>query len=349
MRGTGATKRGAAIVTVPSSSSGDSAIAIIVPVLDDEQSLHKLLGHIQDIAAMARLAVRLVIVDDGSTPPITVPSLQSVCDLPLLIIRLSRNLGHQRAIAVGLARVVDSELATRIVIMDADGEDHPADIPRLVSALTAAQETSVVVAKRTSRSEGIFFAVCYRLYRSLFHLLTGNQIQFGNFSAMGIEAARRLSAMPELWINFPAAVLRSRLVVCPVATVRGHRYFGQSKMRLVSLVLHGFSAIAVFTDRVLTRLTIAAVATIALAGVASLVAISVKILGFASPGWLTSVVGSSLVVTFMACVLCLIGLLMTLTGGVLFLPQPIASYRSFIAAILGPDLASEPASTREQP
>jgi polyisoprenyl-phosphate glycosyltransferase len=341
-------EKGADVVTVPSPSSGDSAIAIIIPVLDDEQSLRKLVGQIQNVAATAGLAVRLVIVDDGSTRPINVPCLRSICDLPILIIRLSRNLGHQRAIAVGLARVVDTELATTIVIMDADGEDQPTDIPRLVSALASSQEATVVVAKRASRSEGIFFAVCYRLYRVLFHLLTGNQIQFGNFSAMGIEAAQRLSAMPELWINLPAAVLRSKLVVCCIATDRGHRYFGQSKMRLVSLVLHGFSAIAVFTDRVLTRLTLAAVAAIALAGTASLVAIAVKLLGLASPGWLTSVIGSSLAVTFMACVLCLIGLLMTLTGGVLFLPQPIASYRSFIAAIVQPAHATEPATNERQ-
>jgi hypothetical protein len=35
-----------------------------------------------------------------------------------------------------------------------------------------------------------------------------------------------------------------------------------------------------------------------------------------------------------ACVLCLIGLLMTLIGGSLFVPQPIASYSSFVAGII---------------
>ena len=321
-------------MTVPCCSSGDSTIAIIVPVFDDEQSLRKLVGHIQNVVAMAGLAANLVIVDDGSPQPIDAQSLRSVADLPLLVIRLRRNVGHQRAIAIGLSHVVAAELATSILIMDADGEDQPTDIPRLVSAVASAEKATVVVAKRASRSEGILFAVSYRLYRALFSLLTGNQIQFGNFSAMRIEAAKRLSAMPELWINLPAAVLRSRLVVFPVATDRGRRYFGQSKMRLVSLVLHGFGAIAVFTDRVLTRLTLAAVAAIAFAGAASLVAIAVKIIGLASPGWLTSVLGTSLVVTSMAFVLCLIGLLMTLTGGVLFLPQPIASYHSFIATIV---------------
>lgn len=322
-------------VTIPS-SLGDSTIAIIVPVFDDEESLRKLVADIHNVAAMAGLAASLVVIDDGSPRPIDAQSLHSVVRLPLLVIRLRRNVGHQCAIAIGLSHVVATELANSILIMDADGEDRPNDIPRLLSALASAEQATIVVAKRTSRSEGILFAVCYRVYRALFHLLTGNQIQFGNFSAMRIGAAKRLTSMPELWINLPAAVLRSRLVVSHVAADRGRRYFGQSKMPLVSLVLHGLSAIAVFTDRVLTRLTLAAVVTVAVSGTASLVAIALKIVGFASPGWLTSVIGTSLVVTSMACVLCLIGLLMTLTGSVLFLPQPIASYQSFIATIVLP-------------
>jgi len=309
----------------------DGKIAIIIPVFDDEQSLRRLVKHIQNVVMVAGLATHLVIVDDGSTRPIDPQSLRSVSDLPLLIIRLHRNVGHQRAIAIGLSYVVAAELAASIVIMDADGEDQPTDIPRLISALGSVDDATVVVANRASRSEGLLFAVCYRLYRALFHLLTGDRIQFGNFSAMHFEAAKRLTAMPELWINFPAAVLRSKLVVFPVRTDRGHRYFGQSKLRFVSLVMHGFSAVAVFTDRVLTRMTLAAVTTIALAGSASLTAIALKIIGLASPGWLTSVIGGSLVLTFMACLLCLVGLLMTLTGGVLFLPKPIDSHQSFIA------------------
>jgi len=52
------------------------------------------------------------------------------------------------------------------------------------------------------------------------------------------------------------------------------------------------------------------------------------------PGMLTTVIDTSLVVTFMACVLCLIGLQMTLSGGSLFVPRPIASSGSFDAGII---------------
>jgi len=107
-------------------------------------------------------------------------------------------------------------------------------------------------------------------------------------------------------------------------------------MRFVSLVLHGFSAIAVFADRALIRLAMGAAAIVTLMTLASFAAIVMKIVGLASPGWATSIIASSLVLTLLTCLLALIGLLMTLTGGVLFLPQPIDVYQSFIAEILWP-------------
>ncbi len=311
-----------------------SAIAIVIPVFDDEPSLRKLMGDVQEVMLRAALSAHLVIVDDGSPRPVDAESLRMCVELPLHVIYLRRNVGHQGAIAIGLSHVVATELATTMIVMDADGEDQPADTLKLVSALAAAGRTTVVVAKRANRSDGMLFKVCYRAYQTLFRLLTGDQIKFGNYSAMRIEAAKRLCAMPELWTSLPATVLRSKLPVCYVATNRGRRYFGQSKMNLVSLVRHGFSAIAVFADRVLTRLMLAAVAAVVLTSTASLLAITMKIAGLTSPGWATSVIAMSLVVTLIACMLGLIGLLTTLTGGFLFLPQPISAYQSFIAAIV---------------
>jgi hypothetical protein len=312
----------------------DNTIAVVIPVFDDEPNLLTLLRHVQDVMTKATLSGHLVIVDDGSPSPIDADSVRAKVEFPVHVIYLRRNVGHQRAIAIGLSHVVAAELANAILVMDADGEDRPTDIPKLMSILAGFDSSTIVVAKRVTRSEGTFFKICYHTYRTLFYFLTGNQIQFGNYSAMRIEAARRLTAMPELWLSLPAAVLQSRLAVCYVPTERGHRYFGQSKMHLVSLIQHGFSAIAVFANRVMTRITLAAAAAVALTSTASLLAIAMKIAGRAYPGWTTSVIATSLIVTLIALMLSLISLLTALSGGVLFLPQPIAFYQSFIATIV---------------
>jgi glycosyltransferase involved in cell wall biosynthesis len=69
------------------------------------------------------------------------------------VITLSRNLDHQKAIAIGLAYSVANNLADVFVVMDADGEDRPGDVPRLLAALESGPELSVVVARRMKRSE----------------------------------------------------------------------------------------------------------------------------------------------------------------------------------------------------
>jgi polyisoprenyl-phosphate glycosyltransferase len=311
-------------------------IAIVLPVFDDLPSLRALLGDVEAAIHSAGLSAYLVIVDDGSPRSLDPDNLSAGGSLPVQVIQLRRNVGHQRAIAIGLSHVVATELAPMIVIMDGDGEDQPTDIPKLISALTSTEPGDIVVAKRASRSEGTLFGICYRVYRALFRFLTGYSISFGNFSAMPLKSARRLKAMPELWVSLPAAVLRSKLAIRPVATDRGRRYFGESKMRFVSLVLHGFSAIAVFADRALTRLAMGAAAAVILATLASFAAIVMKIVGLASPGWATSIIATSLVLTLLTGVLALIGLLMTQTGGILFLPQPIDVYQTFIAEIFQP-------------
>jgi len=309
-------------------------IAIVLPVFDDLPSLRALVGDVEVAMDSAGLSAQLVIVDDGSPQAVDPDDISAAISFPVQVIQLRRNVGHQRAIAIGLSHVVATELAPIIVVMDSDGEDRASDVSKLICALISAEPAGIVVAKRASRSEGILFNICYRVYCTLFHFLTGYPFQFGNFSAMPLESARRLTAMPELWINLPAAVLRSKLVIRPVASDRGRRYFGESKMRLVSLVLHGFSGIAVFADRVLTRVAIAAAVIVALMTLASFAALAMKILGLASPGWVTSIIASSLVLTLLTCMLALIGLLVTLTGGVLFLPQPINVYQSFVAKIV---------------
>jgi glycosyltransferase involved in cell wall biosynthesis len=116
---------------------------IIIPVLDDEGSLIALIRELARELA-DRTTVSLLVVDDGSIPPIEVVDVGVVDGQ---VITLSRNLGHQKAIAIGLAHAVANNLADVFVVMDADGEDRPEDVPRLLAALESGPELSVVVAQ----------------------------------------------------------------------------------------------------------------------------------------------------------------------------------------------------------
>jgi polyisoprenyl-phosphate glycosyltransferase len=302
---------------------------IIVPVLNDEGSLTTLIRELTRELA-DRTAVSMLVVDDGSVPPI---DLVHVRALEGQVITLSRNLGHQKAIAIGLAHAVAHSLADVFVVMDADGEDRPGDVARLLAAVESGPELSLVVAQRTKRSERLAFRASYQLYRLLFFLLTGHRISFGNFSAIGIAAARRLVAMHELWASFPATLIRSRLPIVELPTDRGKRYHDQPRMNFVSLVTHGFGAVSTFLESVLTRIILGASILVAVCVLASVVAIALKLVGMATPGWMTTVIGVSLILMVSIAILSFVGLGLSLLAGSQTVPAPSASYSSFIARI----------------
>jgi hypothetical protein len=302
---------------------------IIVPVLNDQGSLTTL---IRELARELgdRTAVSMLVVDDGSIPPI---DLVDVRALEGHVITLSRNLGHQKAIAIGLAYAVAHSLADVFVVMDGDGEDRPRDVARLLAAVESGPELSLVVAQRRNRSERLVFRASYQLYRLLFFLLTGRHISFGNFSAISIAAARRLVAMNELWVSFPATLIRSRLPIIEIPTDRGKRYQDQPRMNFVSLVTLGFGAVSTFLESVLTRIILGALGLVAVSVLASVVAISLKLVGMATPGWMTTVIGVSLILMVGVAILSFVGLALTILVGSQTVRAPSANYRSFIARI----------------
>ena len=161
-----------------------------------------------------------------------------------------------------------------------------------------APDVDIVVAQRKSRVETFWFKTFYVVYKRLFQLLTGRKISFGNYMALKPNAVKRLAAMQELWTHIAGCALTSKLRIAPQLIDRGPRYAGQSKMNFVGLALHGFKALMVFAEDVLVRVGIACALIAALSVLISFVAIALKLMGFATPGWF-SVAFGILVLVFM--------------------------------------------------
>ena len=194
------------------------------------------------------MRVSLIAVDDASSELLTSDAEPDAASIEgVEILRLICNLGHQRAIAVGLAEVAQRHAYDAVIVMDCDGEDRRCDLVRLIDAHRM-DRTAIIVAQRAKRSEGLSFRAFYELYKSVFILLTGRRMDFGNFLLIPRPMVTRLAHMPEIWNHLAAAVLRSRVRVVGVPTERGRRYAGNSSMNLVALLTQGLSAIAVLSD-----------------------------------------------------------------------------------------------------
>jgi cellulose synthase/poly-beta-1,6-N-acetylglucosamine synthase-like glycosyltransferase len=197
-----------------------------------------------------------------------------------------------RAIAAGLVTANKIEDLDAVIVMDADGEDRPADIGQLIATWDC-HPRRIVVAKRAQRSEGRLFKAFYWVYKLIFKALTGQRITFGSFSLLPHSALRALIHNPAIWNNLPAAIIRSRIPYIELETKRGVRFAGRSGMNFANLAVHGVSAISVYTDIVLLRIIVATTlfAIAAFFGILSVVAIKL-FTNLAIPGWASYIVGS---------------------------------------------------------
>ncbi len=282
-------------------------LIIVTPVYEDLEAASRLF---QEIAAKVSKAVFIVAVDDGSVRQPLPAAPIAAAGLDGVVLRLRRNVGHQRAIAVGLGYVADRFPNARCVVMDSDGEDLPETIPALTAPLDA-PDVYVVVAQRKKRVETFRFKLFYVFYKFLFGLLTGRAISFGNFMALTPGAVRRLAAMPELGVHVAGAVILSKLRVrlCPLD--RGPRYAGRSKMNFSGLLLHGFRALMIFAEDVQVRIGIGCFAIMAVSVFGIVLATVLKLLGFATPGWFSTVLGLLVLTLLQTGALTLMTLMMT--------------------------------------
>ena len=234
-------------------------------------------------------------VDDGSVQKCDRANFQGGFSTVRAIgtLRLRRNLGHQRAIAIGLVHIQQTSNCDAVVVMDADGEDTPEGLAQLLRAYSDTHGATAIFAERSRRSESFVFRLFYQLYKLMHRCLTGISVRVGNFSILPAPYLTTLVVMSELWNHYAAAVFRSKLPFTMIPIPRGTRIAGTSGMNFVALVSHGLSAISVFGDIVGVRLFIGALAGSFLAG-AGIIAVAIIRLftDRAIPGWATYATGT---------------------------------------------------------
>jgi hypothetical protein len=306
-------------------SDSATAFTILMPVYDDWEALDLLLERLDLVLCDQMMLARVLIVDDGSTcEPLVDLSVRRYHALEAVhVLRLRRNLGHQRAIAVGLAYLEQHDPPDVLVIMDCDGEDDPADVPRLVKQCGVEENSKIIFAERTRRSESWQFRFFYWLYKSAHVVLTGRSIRFGNFSALPRPALESLVVVSELWNHYAAAVLKARLPYVTVPTRRARRLSGRSRMNFIGLVTHGLGALSVESETIGVRMLVASLVLFGCLVLALLATVAIRLgTGLAIPGWATTVAGLLLILLAQTLMLTVLFSFITLAGrlGMQFLP-----------------------------
>ncbi len=107
-------------------------LSIIAPIYNEEESIPHLVEQVHAALFGAGLRYELILVDDGSRDrSLSVMKSIAEIDPALSLVALRRNFGQTAALQAGL----DAARGKHVVLMDADLQNDPADIPSMLSLL----------------------------------------------------------------------------------------------------------------------------------------------------------------------------------------------------------------------
>jgi polyisoprenyl-phosphate glycosyltransferase len=307
-------------------------IVIVTPVYNDWPSFYSLAERLNYLAEKSETinTLRIFAINDGSSAE---PDYTKLKTKNTTIINLTNNVGHQKAIALGLAHVANEEKCDAVVVMDTDGEDKPEDVEKLLHE-TLKQSGKIIFAHRLKRMEGLVFTFFYGIYKYVFKILTGKNISFGNFCVIPVDLLSKLVNVSEIWNHFPGGVIKSKIPYAVIPAERGTRFAGDSKMNFNSLVLHGLSAVASQIDIVSVRILLATLTLMVLAVAGILTVIGIRIFtDIALPGWATYVILGLLGVLIQAFLISLILVFIILNYRTQKLFIPAKNYQDYILGV----------------
>jgi glycosyltransferase involved in cell wall biosynthesis len=202
------------------------SISVIIPLLNEDESLGELYGQI--VTALAPLAepFELIFVDDGSTDQ-SFSVLQELHkkDRRVKVIRFRRNFGKSAALSVGFHEAQGDYIIT----MDADLQDDPAEIPGLIDVLNKGYD--LVSGWKKKRHDPLSKTIPSRLANSVTAMMTGIPIHDMNcgLKAYRKEVVKGVSVYGELHRYIPALAHWAGFRVGEKVVHHRPRRYGQTK------------------------------------------------------------------------------------------------------------------------
>jgi polyisoprenyl-phosphate glycosyltransferase len=256
-------------------------LSVVAPVYNEEALLEEFYTRV--CSALDGLRFELILVDDGSSDATPALLDQLAANDPAVhVVYLSRNFGHQTALTAGL----DHARGDAVVMLDADLQDPPELIPRMIDHWRAGCE--VVYAVREHREgESRFKLTTARWFYKLFDKLAQVELQHnsGDFRLLDRRALDALLSMRErsrflrgmtVWVGYRQAAVPYK---------RDPRYAGETKYTLSKMVRFSLDAISSFSHRPLQLATLLGFLISTLAFIAIPVVIVLRILGSYLPGF----------------------------------------------------------------
>jgi dolichol-phosphate mannosyltransferase len=256
-------------------------LSVVAPVYNEEGTVEQFYSRV--CSALEGLRFELVLVDDGSSDrsPELLHQLAS-SDPRVHVVYLSRNFGHQTALTAGL----DHARGNAVVMLDADLQDPPEVIPKMLDHWRAGCDVVYAVRERRT-GESRFKLATARWFYTLFDKLAQVELQHnsGDFRLLDRRALDALLSMRErnrflrgmtVWVGYTQAA---------VPYSRDPRYAGETKYTIPKMLKFSLDALSSFSHRPLQLATLLGFLISTLAFVAVPVVVVLRILGSYLPGF----------------------------------------------------------------
>jgi len=215
---------------------------ILIPIFNDWKSLEKLIKKIE-LSSQDKGRFLILIIDDCSTTKCSLKKkFQKIKKIKIL--RLTQNVGSQKAIAIGLDYIEKNFFKSNILIMDGDGEDDPSEIKRMLFESKKHPDLTIVSC-RLERKEIFFIKFFYKIHLIIVFLFTFRWISFGNFSCLNSQNLNKLFKDESLYLAYSAAVIKNSKIK-RLYSKRDKRFSGKSKVSFLKLIEHSLRILSVF-------------------------------------------------------------------------------------------------------
>jgi len=205
-------------------------LSVVVPARDEAPNIVPLVGEIRR-ALEGRFDYEIICVDDGSEDrlPDALRAARAAAGVRLRVLRHERSCGQSTAVWNGVQAAGGELIAT----LDGDGQNDPADIPRLVTALllNEPEDVRLVIGHRTRRNDSVVRLLSSRIANGVRGSLLGDQTPD---TGCGLKVFRRevFLALPyfdHMHRFLPALIRRQGGRVLSVPVNHRSRTCGRSK------------------------------------------------------------------------------------------------------------------------
>jgi glycosyltransferase involved in cell wall biosynthesis len=224
----------------------------VIPVFKEEDNLEVLYERLTKVMVSLNEPYEIIVVDDGSKDK-SFQILQGLHknDSKVKVIRFTRNFGQHMAITAGL----DNSKGENVIIMDADLQDPPEEIPKLI--VKQKEGYDIVYGYRRIRQDSLFKRITSKVYLWLLAKLTRQTVN-PDITPLRIISRKVVDYMSQLrersrfygglvsWLGFPFATVDIK---------HSERYRGKTKYNLRKMLALATEGIISFSDLPLRLIT----------------------------------------------------------------------------------------------